>query len=958
MGVNAVSTSTNLPEGTVTFLFTDIEGSTQLLQRLQDHYTHVLEDQRFILRTTFDEWGGREVDTQGDSFFVAFPSALDAIHAASEIQKKLFTHDWPQEAEVRVRIGLHTGEASLKDGGYVGMDVHRAARISSAGHGGQILLSSSTCALIERDLPEGLSLRDMGEHRLKDLRRSVHLHQLVIRDLPSEFPPLKSLNALPNNLPTQLTSFVGRQEEMEKVKGLLKESRLVTLVGPGGVGKTRLSMQVAADLVENFQHGVWLVELAPVASPEYLIPSMASALQFAIDTHSSSLDPKSQLLDYLAERAMLMVMDNFEHLVEGAGLLTEMLEYAPELKLMVTSRERLNLREEWICDVGGMGFPTNGDGRGVQGYSALELFQERAMHVKPDFHITEGEIHHVIRICQQVEGMPLGIELAAAWVSILSCEEITKEIEKNIDILATSMRGIPEEHRSLRAVFAHSWDLLTEEERRGFRSLSVFRGGFTREAAMAVADVDLLGLSDFVNKSLLRRTDQGRYEIHELLRQFAEEKLSTIPQEKETVQERHSRFFINFLGERAKDVPKPGMKQLRDELQLDLGNLMAAIHWVVLQWEEEEARNVLLDLYIFYQVRGWHEGADAFAHIIQLLQSQGAGMGEDAPRRTVYMSALTFRIFFSCQLGDQSDEQVNKECLPVLRDLALEPELVTCIFNHGVFACYGGLYAEGAKYLQEAEALIRDIHDETLIVSILAWLGWAYFEMGDYDQAGEKYEQAYQMSKEKESVLGQAYTMSKLGTWADARQDYEQAKNYHQEAQRVFVEFGDPAGQGYALSRMSLSAWGLGEYEEAKKFAQEGLEQFQSINHRWGGATSYCRIGFAEVGLGNYRDAQENFYEGLIRSKKHGIISTMIYSLIGFGCLWAAEGKGTSAVELLTLALNHPITPGLYKDICNRELEKLKDQLPENEFESAEARGRESEYEEVVQRMIKEQKIE
>jgi tetratricopeptide (TPR) repeat protein len=400
------------------------------------------------------------------------------------------------------------------------------------------------------------------------------------------------------------------------------------------------------------------------------------------------------------------------------------------------------------------------------------------------------------------------------------------------------------------------------------------------------------------------------------------------------------------------------MKQLRDELQLDLGNLMAAIHWVVLQWEEEEARNALLDLYIFYQVRGWHEGADAFAHIIQLLQSQGAGMGEDAPRRTVYLSALTFRIFFSCQLGDQSDEQVNKECLPVLRDLALEPELVTCIFNHGVFACYGGLYAEGAKYLQEAEALIRDIHDETLIVSILAWLGWAYFEMGDYDQAGEKYEQAYQMSKEKESVLGQAYTMSKLGTWADARQDYEQAKNYHQEAQRVFVEFGDPAGQGYALSRMSLSAWGLGEYEEAKKFAQEGLEQFQSINHRWGGATSYCRIGFAEVGLGNYRDAQENFYEGLIRSKKHGIISTMIYSLIGFGCLWAAEGKGTSAVELLTLALNHPITPGLYKDICNRELEKLKDQLPENEFESAEARGRESEYEEVVQRMIKEQKIE
>jgi predicted ATPase len=884
---------------------------------------------------------------------VAFPRATDAVNAAVDIQRALAAHDWPNGVEVRVRMGLHTGEPWVGEEGYVGMDVHRAARIAHVGHGGQVLLSRSTGALVERDLPTGMHLRDLGEHRLKDLHRPVQLYQLVISDLPSDFPPLKSLNALPNNLPTQLTSFVGREEEIEEVKKLLSETRLLTLIGPGGAGKTRLSIQVAADLLEEYKHGVWLVELAPVASTEYLIPSLASALQFPIDTHSSNLDPKSQLLDYLGERSMLMLMDNFEHLVEGADLLTEMLERAPELKLMVTSRERLNLQEEWICDVGGMSFPTNGDGRGVEAYSALKLFQERATQVKPDFHLIEKEIPHVIRICQQVEGMPLGIELAAAWVSVLSCEEIAKEIEKNIDILATSMRGIPEEHRSLRAVFAHSWDLLTEEQKKGFRSLSVFRGGFTREAAMAVADIDLLLLLDFVNKSLLRRTEQGRYEIHELLRQFAEEKISAVSQEKGAIQERHSRFYVRFLKERARNVPKPGMKALRDELQVDLGNLRAAIHWAVLHWDEEEARKALLNLYIFYQVRGWHEGADAFAHIVQLLQSHGAGVEADNPRRSVYLSAIICRIFFSCQLGDRSNEQVNKECLPVLRELDLEPELVMCIFNQGVFACYGGLYAEGVKYLLEAEKLIKDIHDDYLIISILAWLGWAYFEMGDYDQAGEKYEQAYRMSKERESVLGQAYTMSKLGTWADARQDYEQAKHYHQEAQQVFVEFGDPAGQGYALSRMSLSAWGLGEYEEAKQFAQDGLEQFQSINHRWGGATSYCRIGFAEVGLGNYREAEEYFYEGLTRSKEHNIIATMIYALIGFGCLWASEGKGASAVDLLTLALYHPITPGLYKDICNRELDKLKAQLPEDEFEAAEERGRSMDLESVVESIIR-----
>jgi predicted ATPase/class 3 adenylate cyclase len=942
-----------LPGGTITFLFTDIEGSTELLQRLRERYATILEDQRAILRAAFDKWGGREVDTQGDSFFVAFPSAMDAVRAAAGAQRDLTSHEWPEGVEVRVRMGLHTGEARLKDGGYVGMDVHRAARISSAGHGGQVLLSQSTCALIERDLSDGLQLRDLGEHRLKDLRRPVHLYQLVVEDLPADFPPLKSLNSMPNNLPIELTSFVGREEEIGEVKRLLSGSRLVTLAGPGGAGKTRLSMQVAADLVEDYKHGVWLVELAPVASTEYLVPSVASALHFSIDTYASNLDPKSQLLDFLGGRSMLVVMDNFEHLVEGADLLTEMLEHAPDLKLLVTSRERLNLREEWIYDVGGMSFPTNGDGRGVEDYSALALFTERAQQVDPDFGLTEKEFPHVVQICQQVEGMPLGIELAAGWVSILSCEEVAKEIEKNIDILATSMRGIPEEHRSLRAVFDHSWDLLTEKQKKGFRSLSIFQGGFSREAALEVADVDLLLLSDFVKKSLLRRTDQGRYEIHELLRQFAEEKISAVSHEKEAIQERHSRFYVRFLEERARDVPKPGMKALRSELQVDLGNLRAAIRWAVLQWDEEEARKALLNLYIFYQVRGWHEGADAFTHIVQLLQSHGAGMGADNPRRSVYLSALIHQTFFSSQLGDKSKVQDNKACLPILRDLDLEPELVTCIFNQGVFACYEGLYAEGVKHLQEAEKLIKDIHDDYLIISILAWLGWAYFEMGDYDQAGEKYEQAYQMSKERESVLGQAYTMSKLGTWADARQDYKQAKHYHQEAQQVFVEFGDPAGQGYALSRMSLSAWGLGEYEEAKQFAQDGLEQFQSINHRWGGATSYCRIGFAERGLGEYRQAERHFYEGLTRSKEHNIVATMIYALIGFGCLWASQGKEASAVELLTLALNHPITPGLYKDICNRELDRLRAQLPEDEFEAAEERGRSMDLESVVESIIR-----
>ncbi len=947
----------DLPQGTVTFLFTDIEGSTELLKQLRDQYTKLLSGQRDMLRAIFDKWGGREVDTQGDAFFVSFSRAMDAVKAVVEIQRALAGHDWPEGAQVRVRMGLHTGEPWVGDEGYVGMDVNRAARISSAGHGGQVLLSQSTYALIERDLPDGMRLRDLGEHRLKDLRRPIHLYQLVIAGLPADFPPLKSLNALPNNLPMQLTSFVGRQEEMEKVKQLLGKSRLVTLTGPGGAGKTRLSMQIAADLVEDYKHGVWLVELAPVTSPEFLISSVASALQFTIDAHSSDLDPKSQLLDYLGGRSMLMVMDNFEHLVAGADLLTEMLEHAPELKLLVTSRERLNLREEWICDIGGMSFPTNGDGRGVEAYSALKLFEERAVQVKPDFYLTEKETSYVVQVCQQVEGMPLGIELAAAWVSILSCEEIAREIEKNVDILATSMRGVPEAHRSLRAVFAHSWGLLTEVQQVGFRSLSLFRGGFTREAAMAVANVDLLHLSDFVNKSLLRRTEQGRYEIHELLRQFAEEKISAISQEQEAIQERHSRFYIRFLEERANMVGKAGMQPVRDELQADLGNLRSAIDWAVLHWDEAEVRKALLNLSFFYRIRGWYEGADAFKNVIQHLQSLGVGIEPDSPRRSVYLSGLIHQTFFSSQLDDKSNEQVNKQFLPEVLDRNLDPEHAMCLFNQGVYASYGGLYAEGVKLLKEAAELVKDSQDKYLIGSVLAWLGWAYFELGDYDQAGEWYEQAYQISKQIEHLIGVAYTTSKLGTWADARQDYAQAKQYHQEAQQVFIEFGDLAGQGYALSRMSVSAWGMGDYEEARQCAQAGLEHFNSINHRWGIATSYCRIGFAEIGLGQYREAERYFRNGLRRSKEHKIFPTMIYALIGFGFLRAIQGKGASAVELLTFALNHPITPALYKDIAQRELVRLRTQLPEDEFQAAEERGRALDLETVVEAILREREL-
>ena len=945
-----------LPEGTVTFLFTDIQGSTQLLQRLQDQYASVLEDQSLMLRETFTKWHGHEVDTQGDSFFVAFKSTSDAVSAAVDVQRALSKHTWPQGETVQIRMGLHTGEAKAKEEGYVGIDVHRAARICSAGHGGQVLLSQTTCNLVERNLAEGVHLRDLGEHRLKDLRLPERIFQLVIADLPSDFPILKSLDALPNNLPVQLTSFVGRKSEMEQIKSLLNQGRLVTLLGPGGAGKTRLSLQIAADLVDEFDDGVWLVELGSVSSKENMVPAVASALQFSIDTQSSNLNPKNQVLDYLAQRSVLMVMDNFEHLVDGAGLLTDMLEMAPEAKVLVTSRERLNLQGEWTFDVHGMSYPNNGDGVEVEDSTALEFFTVRARQVDAEFDLSEKISPYAVRICQLVDGMPLGIELAAAWVSMLSCKEITEEIEKDLDFLTTSMQDVPDKHRSLRAVFNHSWRLLTEEQRAGFRKLSVFRGGFGRDAAIDVAGVTLHELAEFVNKSLLKRTAQGRFEIHELLRQFAADELSANPQEQEATLERHSQYHVRFLEERESFLLLGDkVTDTREEVRTELGNVRQAVHWAVANWDEEKARTTLGTLSVFFRLQELHEGVDTYRGISEFLQSLGAEIEKGSPRRSVLLCALTHQLHFSSNLGDPEAEILGGKCLPVLREMGLQPELSICLLSMGISAAYRGDFAVSIQRLEESLTLNREGQDVYWPIAGYLWLGWVKSQMGDYIQSGELYQEAYRIAKSNDYRIALAYTLSKMGALADAKQEYSEAKRYHQEALEIFVEFDDKAGQAYALSRMSVSAWAVGEYAQSNRFGREAYELFRSIGHRWGIAISLCRIGFAELGHGNLAKARNYIKEGLEKAMESQNVASAIYALVGLGCLRVREGVGARAVEYFEFALHHPVTPPLYKDIIHLELPDLESKLTPDELAAAKERGRALDLEQVVEAFLKEE---
>jgi predicted ATPase/class 3 adenylate cyclase len=615
----------NLPLGTVTFLFTDIEGSTQLLRALGEDYRDVLERHATIVRQALAEHDGVEVGTEGDAFFAVFQSAPNAVAAAVSIQRSLAQEHWPKGQSLRVRIGLHTGEGRLGGDNYIGLDVHRAARIGAAGHGGQVLLSAPTRLLVETALPDGVAVRDLGIHRLKDLDQPEHLTQLLVNHLDQEFPAIRTLE-IPSNLPTELTSFVGRRRAVDEASALLATTRLLTLTGPGGTGKTRLALHIASRMRPAYRDGVFFVDLAPLTDPALVGATVAHGLGLSEQAKRSIMD---LLEEHLESQEALLVLDNFEHLLAAAGVIDGLLAAASRLKLLVTSRWSLKLYGEQEFPVPPLDLPDPGavgELERMSEYEAVALFIQRARAVRPEFRLTSENAPAVAEICVRLDGLPLAIELAASRVALLEPGEILARLEERLTLLSGA-RNLPDRQRTLRGAIDWSYELLEAPLKRLFCRLAIFSGGCTLDAVEAICNPDgglgidtIDAMAGLVDQNLVRRTAQGgetRFDMLETIREYARERLEA--NGIDPVSHRHVTYFTSLALSGEQHFLGPGQISWLDRFEREHDNVRAALSRAVDTRHIEEALQLAAAMWRFWFQRGYlREGRARLEQLIAL----------------------------------------------------------------------------------------------------------------------------------------------------------------------------------------------------------------------------------------------------------------------------------------------------------------------------------------------------
>ena len=806
-----------IPTGTVTFLFTDVEGSTRLLQERSD-YAALQDQHNRILEEAIAANGGVKIRTEGDSFFAVFESAPAAVAAAVAFQRALHEYPWPEGGTIRVRAGLHTGEGVRGGDDYLGIDVNRAARIAAAAHGGQVLVSDATRVLAGRALPDGVALRDVGAHRLKDLAQPEQLCQLVIEGLPSDFPAPRSLDARPNNLPVQLTSFVGRARDIAGVLARLRAHRFVTLSGPGGTGKTRLALQVAAESLAAYRDGVYFVDLSPVTDPERVLTAIASALHVP-ERHGR--EPLETLIDYTHDREMLLVLDNFEQVLTAAPAIGALLQGGAEMRVLVTSRAVLRVYGENEYPVEPLHVPAStDDARELARSEAVVLFLDRAASAQPGFCLDDANAVTIAQICERLDGLPLAIELAASRIKLLSPAELLAQLGRRLPILTGGAKDLPERQRTLRGAIEWSFDLLGEPERRLLARISIFARGGSLEAIDEVANPNSeLGvetidvLAALVDNSLVRRRVEGgdsRYVLLETIREFASEQL-VAHGDANLIGRRHAFFYASLceLGERR--FTGSDQRAWLDRFELEQDNLRAAMRWSIEARDAETGLRVLAAVWRFWQQRGLITEGRQWAKELRTLPAEALDPGLRA-RAASAAGSLAY-----WQDAAAESTELYQEGLVFARQSGDKGLIVDAMFNNAIAPTFAGENEKGWASILEVLALARELGDRDRLCAVLDAVAYLAYAQGDLAESLQYNEEAAELARETGNRFVLAETTETIGQVHRRLGDYDRSRRAYLEAIRIKYGDGNLTGTVMTLKMFAVLEAEHGHFDEAAR---------------------------------------------------------------------------------------------------------------------------------------------
>jgi predicted ATPase/class 3 adenylate cyclase len=909
------------PSGTVTFMFTDIQGSTKLWESYPDSMKLALDHHNELMAQIVKTHNGYLVKTTGDGMLAAFADPASSATAAVAVHQGLAAGSWEGVGSLKVRIGLHTGNAQYSDGDYYGSTLNRASRIMSIGHGGQTLVSVATQKLLADTLPTGLSLQDLGHHQLKDLTRPENVYQLNHPELDRDFAALKSLSRLPHNLSVQVTSFVGRDNDVEQITVLLDTARAVTLTGIGGAGKTRLSLQVAADLIEQYADGVWFVELARITEPSLVVNTIGEVLEISEVPGRAMLDTLS---DALQRKQLLLVIDNCEHLLEtGAEVAAVLLKACPELRILASSREELGIAGETTYAVAPLPLPdAQGDVGALLSTPSVQLFVERAQAAKPLFQLTKENAEAVSSICRRLDGLPLALELAATRLKIMPPQKLVERLEDRFRYLTGGKREALAHHQTLRATIDWSYDLLDEAEQLLLNRLSVFQNGFVIEAAEGVCAGEGLDglevldyLSQLVQKSLVEVDEQGdeaRYRLLETVRQYAEEKLEAAG-ETEKLHKAHLDYYLALAEIAEPELTEAEQLSWLQRLHKEHDNFRGALHWAMQADQWEEAQRIGGALGRFWGVHGhWSEGR---AWLEQALQAR------DSVDLAAQAKALRWAGNLAAHQGEGDQARaLQEEALALNRELGDAMGIAMALSNLANVARLEGDLAESWALREEALALHRELGNTKGIALNLRNQGLLALQQGYLAEARALQEESLALCRELGDARGIADALGDRGQLAIYQGDLAGARALYEESLALHRELDHMEGISGILVNMGQMALMENKLTEARQQLTQSLKLRQELGHKLpmiGGsalmATIFHKAGFAEI-ASQLQGASSRWGEEvkapleLYSQEQHDETQAALKDELGEAAYLAAfvAGQQLSFEEMVELALREP----------------------------------------------------